>query len=58
MVSRHITSEANALPPGEFILRTMAFTFLSSLAFFIAAEVLTDPILFSSPLPELIEPVA
>jgi len=36
----------------------MAFTFLSSLAFFIAAEVLIEPILFSSPFPELISPVA
>ena len=51
MVSRQITSEAKALPPGEFILRTIALTCLSSLARFMAAEVLTDPILFSSPSP-------
>jgi hypothetical protein len=57
MVSLHITSEAKALPPGEFILRTIAFTCLSSLACFIAFDVVIEPILFSSPFPELISPV-
>jgi hypothetical protein len=36
----------------------MAFTFLSSLAVFIALAVVSEPILFSSPFPELIVPVA
>ena len=36
----------------------MAFTFLSSLAFLIALAVVSEPILFSSPFPELIVPVA
>ena len=39
IVSRQITSEARALPPGEFTLRTIAFTFSSSLASFIAFAV-------------------
>ncbi len=34
--SLKMTSDANALPPPELILRTIAFTFLSFLAFFMA----------------------
>ena len=53
-----MTSEARALPPPEFILNTIPLTFLSFLAFLIALTVVADPILLSSPLPELIVPVA
>ena len=53
-----MTSEAKALPPPEFILNTIPLTFLSFLAFLIALTVVADPILFSSPFPELIAPVA
>ena len=53
-----MTSEARALPPPELTLKTIPFTFLSFAAFLIALTVVADPILFSSPLPELIAPVA
>ena len=58
MVSLQITSEAKALPPPELILNTIALIFSSSLACLIALAVVSEPILSSSPFPELIDPVA
>jgi hypothetical protein len=41
--SRQMISDATELPPGELILNTMAFVFLSFAAFRIASESVSEP---------------
>ena len=57
-VSRQITSDAKALPPGEFMRSTIALTLSSVRAFLIALEILSEPMVSSSPSPLIISPLA
>ena len=57
-ISLQMTSDARALPPGEFTRNTIAFTFSSLRAFLMALEIRSEPITVSLPSPDLISPWA
>src|SRR5277367_392759 len=58
VTSRHITSEANALPPGELMRNTIAFTLSLVLALRNSSANVSEPMVPSCAFPGRISPSA